>query len=175
MRLLLIRHGEANRRGIDDLGLTKKGRAQAQRLADALDGEGTLRSVSRLVASPSPRAQETAHAIAAHARVEVETSASFCEMGELPPPGSNPEEEFASFIERISAALRDIAERHPEETVLVVSHAGVIVASLVAFFEIPRPGTGAKLEPDPCSVTEWEHRAGDWVLRRFNAGRVGAF
>lgn len=112
--------------------------------------------------------------MAARTSLEVVPSPSFCEMGELPPLGSKTDEEFPAFVRRVSDALGGLAVDHEGETLVVVCHAGVIVASLVCLLDIPRPGTGSTFEPDYCSVTEWEHRAGGWVLRGYNV-RPGAY
>ena len=167
-----MRHGEANRRGIEDLGLTELGRTQAEALARALDAKGELASVQRLLASPAPRAQETATALSMRVSPALETSASLSEMGQLPPLGSNTDETLTSFLERVSVVLSDLTEENDGETVVAVCHAGVIVASVLCLFDIPRPGTGSRLEPDYCSVTEWEHRDCQWTLRRFNSIRA---
>lgn len=51
LRLLLIRHGHANRRGMDDLGLTERGRSQAEALGVALRSDGSLSAATRLLSS----------------------------------------------------------------------------------------------------------------------------
>ena len=57
---------------------------------------------------------------------------------------------------------------HAHTSVLVVSHASVIVAAMIALFDIPRPGTGAYLEPSHASITEWSHDDARWTLDRYN-------
>jgi probable phosphoglycerate mutase len=66
--------------------------------------------------------------------------------------------------------LDRLARDHPDETVVAVCHAGVIMASLRVILGIPRPGTGAQIRPTNTGLTEWEHdpAAGRWTLHSFN-------
>ena len=64
--------------------------------------------------------------------------------------------------------LDSLAARHAGETVVAVTHAGFIVAALLDRFAIPRPGTGAWLEPAHTGMTEWRVLDGRWTLARFN-------
>jgi hypothetical protein len=60
------------------------------------------------------------------------------------------------------------SERFAGQTVVAVSHAGFVVASLLVAFDIPRPGTGARLEPAHTSLTEWRVADAIWTLVRYN-------
>jgi broad specificity phosphatase PhoE len=68
----------------------------------------------------------------------------------------------------VRATLDALAARHAGETVVAVTHAGFIVATLVVAFAIPRPGTGAWLDPAHTGLTEWRVREGRWELARYN-------
>jgi len=46
--------------------------------------------------------------------------------------------------------------------------AGFIVASLLVLFGIPRPGSGAYLQPVNSGLTEWRKSAGIWQLEKYN-------
>ena len=42
------------------------------------------------------------------------------------------------------------------------------MASILALFDIPRPGTSARLDPGYTSLTEWRVAQATWQLVRFN-------
>jgi hypothetical protein len=78
-----------------------------------------------------------------------------------------------------------LADRFAGQTVVAVTHAGFVVASLLVLFDIPRPGTGASLEPSYTSLTEWRLSGtrlsqiiGDVVVQstvaRYDRPRIGA-
>jgi hypothetical protein len=54
---------------------------------------------------------------------------------------------------------------YPGRTVVAVTHAGFIVTSFLMLFGVPRPGTGARIDPDPASLTTWEYDEVDHVWR----------
>ena len=58
--------------------------------------------------------------------------------------------------------------RFAGQTVVAVTHAGFIVASFLVLFDIPRPRTGARVDPTHLSRTEWRVCQGTWKLVRFN-------
>jgi len=82
--------------------------------------------------------------------------------------GSSRTESFSSFRARVEATLQRLAREHVEDTVVAVTHAGFILTSLIALFNIPRPGTGARLDPDHASLTEWRKLEGIWRLVQYN-------
>jgi len=61
-----------------------------------------------------------------------------------------------------------LAARHDGETVVAVTHARFIVATLLVAFGIPRPGTGAWLAPAHTGLTAWRVAGGRWELARYN-------
>ncbi|HEV8474287.1 MAG TPA: histidine phosphatase family protein [Methylomirabilota bacterium] len=155
MRLLLARHGQsvwnAERRlqgAGTDVALSALGRAQAEALGRALRGY----RVAAAYVSPFRRARETAEVALAGSGVPLlpldelrELSLGEwegCTVDEIrgregdpyqqwllaphdcPPPGGEPLE---MVRDRVSAAIADIAARHPNgDDVLVVAHGGVI-------------------------------------------------
>lgn len=187
MRLTLIRHGDAfaglhgiigGRLGC--AGLTDLGVRQAEALRDHLAETGQLRP-DVLLASELPRAIRTAEIIAPALGFEtVEQDCDLCEVhvgeadgldwaewttlyGPLDMP-AEPEREFApggeswnSFNERVARTMERLAHEHPDRDVVAVCHAGVIQASVRAVFDIPHPGTGARLQPTNTGLTEWHH------------------
>ena len=169
MRLLLIRHGEAKRDGRLDYGLTPKGREQALTLGGALGAAAEFDECAALLASPLQRAQETADAIVQESDLEVLTVPDLCEMGDTAPPGPGTEETLDAFLDRVDRLLRRLTDDYAGEKVMAVTHAGFIVGSFMTRFDIPRPGTGARLDPLNTSVTEWRWETSVWRLVSYNS------
>ena len=200
MRLILVRHGEAHagfhgviagRTGC--AGLTPLGRRQAEALGAHLAATGRVKA-DVLLASVLPRAIETAELIAPGLGLEIAGhECDFCEVHTGEADGlewteyagrygsfdmeSEPDRVFApegeswnSFHERVHRTLRRVAAEYEDQTVVVVCHAGVIMASLRTLLGIPHPGTGAQLRPANTGLTEWEYdpAADRWTLYAFN-------
>ena len=158
MKLLLIRHGESTgniAHVINDdparaVHLTERGRAQAEAAA------GRLRAVSltHAYASEFPRAQQTAGILLRHHVLELRIDARLNErhtgMDGLqvdvfidrvrsdplhikPPHG----ESFVEQMERLRSFMDEIAVRHPDGTVLAVSHENPILAALALTADDP--------------------------------------
>lgn len=158
MRIFLVRHGETepNRLGLAlgrlDVPLNERGRWQAARLGEALSGE----ALAAVYSSPLQRALATATAIAEAHGLEVRVEERLIEMdiGEVdglpfaevqsrypeflkmwagdegpttPMPGG---ERLVDVADRAWAALRELADRHQEETVAAVTHNFVILSLL---------------------------------------------
>ncbi len=150
----LARHGQsdwnaANRfQGHSDRPLTELGRRQAAALAEELESQEPL---SAIYASPLRRALETASIVGARLGLEPVpvddlrevdvggwSGLSRNEVEERFPDafrrwldggeGWEDGETYADMAMRVMEALRLIAENHPEDTVLVVSHGGPIRA-----------------------------------------------
>jgi uncharacterized phosphatase len=146
--LYLVRHGETDwnsqRRiqGTTDIPLNDTGRGQAARTGGLL----ARREWDAVIASPLSRAYETASIIAAELELPVPTTderlvernygeaegLDFEEMQRLFPedtrvPGR---EKRSAVAARALDALMDIAHAHPDESVIVVSHGGLIRAVL---------------------------------------------
>jgi broad specificity phosphatase PhoE len=199
MRLILIRHGESDhtQRGIiagvaGCTGLTERGVAQVHRLAHRLAATGELRDCAMHLASPVPRARQTAEILATgfpQRTVEID-----CGLGERHPGAadglswdgylaryggfdlpSQPDRPFApgaeswsEFVARVRGTLDRLAEQFSGQTVVTVSHAGFIVLSLLDRFAIPPSGERARLEPAPTGLTEWQVSDRGWRLERYN-------
>lgn len=200
MRLILVRHGDAyagfhgvigGPRGCR--GLTPLGRRQAEALRQHLTDTGRVRA-DVLLASVLPRAVETAEIVAPGLGLRaVHQECDLCEVHtgeadgltwteysarygsfemEAEPdrvfaPGG---ESWATFHERVHRMFERIATDFPDQTVVAVCHAGVIMASLRVLFGIPHPGTGARFRPANTGLTEWEHDSAQdrWTLYSFN-------
>jgi probable phosphoglycerate mutase len=173
-------------------GLTERGVAQARALANRLSATGELRDCAALLCSPVRRARQTADLLAGAlpgARLE-ETP----DLRELHPGDADglswadyrarfgafdlraePQRPFApggesweAFTGRVRATLDGLAERHAGQTVAAVTHSGFIVVATMLIFAIPRPGTGARLDPEHTALTEWHVADGRWHLVRYN-------
>jgi probable phosphoglycerate mutase len=199
MRLVLVRHGEAHA-GLHGViagprgcaGLTAHGRRQAEALRDHLGSRDLQADV--LMASMLPRAIETARIIAPG--LGFDTFARDCDLCEVHTGeadglewtdytrrfgsldmAAEPDRVFApggeswnSFHVRVRQTLERLARDHADQTVVAVCHAGVIMASVRGVFDIPSPGTGARLQPTNTGLTEWEHDPSTdrWTLHSFN-------
>jgi broad specificity phosphatase PhoE len=134
--LLLVRHGETNwnaeRRwqGHADVPLNDRGRAQAHALAEQLAGE----SIDAIYSSDLSRARDTAEIVGARLDMPVVVDAELREIDVGPIEGMTAEETGTpdgwhgepkeAHAERILRAVQRIAEQHPDDRVLVVTHGG---------------------------------------------------
>lgn len=135
------RHGETDEndenrvRGQSDIPLNDAGRQDAEKLAESVSGSG----VRNIVASPLPRAKETADIVGRTLGVPVETHPGlmawdigkadgekdtgqldkYCQgdKQDVPPPGSS--ESFNDFKQRVLSAVGDITSKYPEGLMLV--------------------------------------------------------
>lgn len=174
------------------LGLTERGIHQAQALAGRLRATGELNDCCALLSSPWRRARQTADVLADALPVEaVEDDPGLCELHPGEADGLSWEdysarygqfdlltsptrpfapggESWSDFLARVEGTLSRLAERFQGQAVVAVSHGGFVVASVLALFDIPRPGTGARLDAGHTSLTEWSFSEGTWRLTRFN-------
>lgn len=201
--LFLIRHGEsvANVEPIvggmrGDAGLTDRGRQQAELLEARLRDQG-LRA-DRLYSSTLPRALETAEYVSRALGLEVHTDdevqelrpgeadgLSFEEWNRRFPglenglaaspfrPFSPGGESWAVFLVRAGAALAGLVEKHPDETIVVVCHGGVLEASFFLALGLGPTSKQTAFAPLNTSITHWRHRPTadgppEWTLVTFN-------
>ena len=203
MRLILVRHGEAHagfggviggRTGCS--GLTDLGRQQAEALRDHLHRSSRV-TADVLIVSEIPRAIETAEIIAPGLGLPIDRQeCDLCEVHTGEADGltweeyderygsfdmeAEPDRVFApdgdswnSFHARVQGVVKRIAVDHPEETVVAVCHAGVIMAAMRGLLGIPhlgRTARAAQLRPSNTGLTEWEHDPDldHWSLHSFN-------
>ncbi|MFD4019474.1 histidine phosphatase family protein [Streptomyces sindenensis] len=195
-RLLLVRHGETewhaeNRyAGVTDVALTPRGVAQAA----GLGGWAVKSGVHAIACSPLSRARLTASPAAEALGLAVEVQEGLREvdfgwgegrtveeMAEEDPeavrrfredaasgafPGSEP---VARAAARATAALRDLADRHPGGRVLVVAHNTLLRIALCELLGLPL-GRYRRIFPrlDNGAVTEIEIRGTETALRSLN-------
>lgn len=156
MKITLIRHGEsiANVGNFisDDprkpVGLTDKGREQAESLALRLQNE----TFSHAYVSEFPRAQETAAILLRHHSCTLTTDARLNErisgMDGQPVHLFNDQvkrdplhyktekgESFVEQMERVRSLLDELSRRYPEGKILAVSHENPIIAALALTVE----------------------------------------
>jgi probable phosphoglycerate mutase len=194
MKLIAVRHGETEwNRAQREMGqmnspLTALGIQQAQAIARRLSQV----SFAALYSSDLGRAMQTAEMIseASHMPVTVDVGLreralgifeglTVDEMRQKYPreradferhdpdyamPGG---ESARQRLERGSRALTAIAERHPGQTVVAVTHGGV----MTGFFEFVvgmGPGDGETFYRGNCSYNSFEYADGKWHLETWN-------
>jgi broad specificity phosphatase PhoE len=133
--LLLVRHGETDwnaagrLQGRTDRPLNDYGRVQAKKLAEQLQGDG----ITAIYASDLARARETAEILGERLGLRIVTDADLRERNWGTWEGLTPEERLAvqfdgetteEHRERTLRAVRRIADRHPGQRVVVVTHGG---------------------------------------------------
>jgi probable phosphoglycerate mutase len=196
-RLVLVRHGEG-RVNVDGvigglqgcLGLTDRGRRQVQALSERWAQAGFRPDV--LVSSPVRRARETAAALArSMPGVVVTEDCSLCEMhlgdadgltwleydtrfgrfdleAEPARPFAPGAESWAAVEARVRTCLDQLAAAHAGQTVVVVTHAGFIVAALIVLLAMPASSERAYLDPHFTSITCVHRSSQRWSLVSFN-------
>jgi probable phosphoglycerate mutase len=198
-RILVARHGEATYEGGDvltDAGgrLSEAGVGQARALAERLSGE----RVAAVYASRLHRAQETAAIVGERLGLPVTDVAGVEEFrvgalegvawsapearaatatvrawtgGDLSRrwPGAESGEEV---VARFSAALAELADRHRGETVVVVSHGGVMTLGITHTALNVAPETRTQLDLPNTAVATVEIDADGWRLVGPWPGRV---
>lgn len=195
-RVLLIRHGETswNRerrwQGHADVPLAPEGRAQATRLAAYLRREHP--AIHAVYSSDLRRALETAGELARRLGAQLFTDPAWREIdvgrwtglggediqrrfgeewrriaqGEDLPRGGG--ETFGAFSARIVGALGALRDRHPRDTLAVVSHGGAIRAVLLHVLGLPWMRLREIAAVANTAVTELLWDGSDWQIARQN-------
>jgi broad specificity phosphatase PhoE len=184
-RLILVRHGqtEANREfryiGSRDDVLTELGQEQAREIARALSSL----PIVAVYSSPRRRAYDTALPIADGLGLTVKVVDGLCECDfgsweglsraevlvrgsqeaehllawerdmTIAPPGG---ESLEAMHKRVSATIKNLAQEHPDQTIVLVSHVGPIKAVLCAALDAPiLSAFRIFLDPATISVVDW--------------------
>ena len=202
-RLVLARHGQACcnvDRTIEGLatcrGLSDLGRRQAAALAKRLASESFEPDV--VVSSPILRARQTSEIVCEALGRAATFESAFEEIRPGDAEGmswdqytaffGNSEgwdpnvpfapnaESWAGFAGRVSRALDQVTESHEGQTVLVVTHGGVVDASLFHYFALdPTVQSPIDFETTNTSLTEWQRRRftlpNDDEIHRWRLGR----
>jgi len=190
-----VRHGEtdSNRQGLalgrSDVSLNETGRLQAERLAVALSSE----PIVAVYSSPLSRTIDTAQPIAsAHGlAVQIEPLLVEMDIGELdgltfsevrerypgileawvtdegPGHAMPGGERLVDVQERAAAAVRSLAERHPDDAICVVTHNFVILSLLADILAINLSGF-RRLRHAVAGITSLEINGDRRRLLRFN-------
>jgi broad specificity phosphatase PhoE len=188
-RLILVRHGETTANtdqrwyGALDAPLTSRGMGQVAATGARFAAWRHEADFSVLYASPLPRCRTTAAAIAQALELEtlVEDGLREFSIGDwegrtfrdlhdteqlwdrfaadpdfAPPNGESPR----SFGRRVMGTVEDIANRHPGESIIVVTHGGVI-SRLLDVWLGGNNGDWVRWDPHNCAVTvvEWDGAA----------------
>lgn len=189
-QLILVRHGETEANvsqvwhGALDAPLTERGRWQVSATASRVAQLQECSPVSAFYVSPQPRAQSTAAAIAAAIGREptVEHDLREFDLGDwegrsfqdlhdvedlwgkwrvdpkfAPPNGESPH----LFNLRAVGAVGMLARAHPNQTVLIVTHGGVICNVLASWLGAG-PADWRNWEPHNCAITVLEGENGRW-------------
>ena len=194
MRLILVRHGQTDynlhRRyqGKRNVSLNQTGREQTKRLANRLSAE----KMDSLHSSDLTRCVQTAESIAGIHSLKIHEDACWRELSfgewegmsyaeieaawpELlqkwqtdpahvsPPKG----ESFVQLAARVSSALDEMRSHHAEQTVLLVTHGGVIRALLCLALGIDL-NRHWQFEVASASVSEISYYGEGAILKLFN-------
>ena len=189
-KLLLLRHGETEGNvqqvwhGALDAPLTVRGQQQVAAAVQYICDFHRRTPIDHLIVSPLPRALRTATPIAQALNLPLQIDPglrefdlgdwegrTFVELRDkenlwgrwrqeptfAPPHGESPR----SFHTRILQALQQLVALHPAQTVLAVTHGGVICNALAAWL-----GTGPddwrNWEPHNCALTVLERVGEQW-------------
>ena len=193
LRLFVLRHGETEstraRRftGARDVGLTALGQRQAEAAAAVLPAP-----LHAIYASPLERARISAEAIAKSHQLAVRLDPRFVEMrfgawegltrteaaamspalyadwrrapcSVTPPDG----ESLTAVAARVAAGTADLQARHPDETVVLVTHAIVVRLIVLGALGLD-PDRLWSVDASPGGLTEIEYRPGWVTVHRMN-------
>jgi probable phosphoglycerate mutase len=201
--LVLARHGESNcnvagiaggERGCS--GLSPRGRQQVRRLAARLAGEHEQQPFHAFYGSPRRRVRETADIIGAALGLEavVVDDLRHLDHGDADgrpwyeinrdfggPAQDHPDrpiapgaESWHDFLDRSSAALRRILDRHAGQRVLIAAHGETVEVAHVLLLRLPaavQPDVG--FLTDNAAITRWQQHIGRfsrpvWMLAAHN-------
>ena len=193
-RVIAIRHGETvwnlegREMGQKDSPLTPKGHTQAEALADRLEHS----SFSALYSSDLPRALDTAQCIADQSKIDVVTDVRLRErnMGifegltipemreQHPDVRREYENTGGSFVipegesgdqrqARSVACFEELAERHSGETIVIVTHGGVLAGLLQHVLDLPFE-SGRSFKRSNGSLSLFVYRKPNLILETWN-------
>ncbi|MCY4725740.1 histidine phosphatase family protein [Nocardioides sp. STR2] len=193
-RILVARHGAADYESelLSDAGgwLSPAGRLQSRDLADQLAGE----RIARVWTSDMSRAVQTGEIVAARLDVDVIVRTGLREFGVGDAAGTTGDPDpfaatFAAWLDgdltaripggesglevvaRYEAVLDEVADAHRGESVLVVSHGGVMCLVLPLLARNLAPDHTRELPLPNCGLVALEVDDDGWVARSW-AGRA---
>ena len=194
-RIILVRHGHVDWiaperfRGRAELPLSSLGRRQAQAAAGYIAATWKPDAV---YTSPLGRCRETGAAIAAPFRLEPQPIDGLCDIDYGKWQGLTPDqakecwpdeselwfraphiaalpggETLAAVLSRVTAALRDILQHHPDQTVVMVGHDSVNRVLFLFTLDLPLSRYW-HLRQDPCGINELIFDNGSFVVGSIN-------
>lgn len=194
-RIILVRHGRTawnvteRFRGREDLPLDDTGLAQAERTAERIARQW---KPAALYSSPLDRARMTAEAIARRCRLTVQVHRGLIDIDYGRWQGLTPEEALRRYPHRAQGwyrgarwsrppggeslsqvrrrcllAIREIAARHPEDTVVAVGHTVVNRAILLEALSLKNRRFW-DLRQEPCAINVIETDGRSFVLVSMN-------
>ena len=194
-RIVLVRHGHVDWiaperfRGRAELPLSSLGRRQAQAAAGYIAATWKPDAV---YTSPLGRCRETGAAIAAPFRLEPQPIDGLCDIDYGEWQGLTPDqakecwpneselwfraphiaalpggETLAAVLSRVTAALRDILQHHPDQTVVMVGHDSVNRVLFLFTLDLPLSRYW-HLRQDPCGINELIFDNGSFVVGSIN-------
>ena len=174
-------------------GLSDNGRRQAELLRDRLLRTGELSDADVVLTSVLPRAIETAAIIAPGlgqaGEIEAKQDCDLCELHPGEADGltwdewgerygridmrANPYapiapggESIAEFLSRVGRTLTRVVNDHPDQTVVISGHGGLVWGSVHAFADLPI--RSAHFDAENTSITEWSIETEPARLVRLN-------
>ena len=194
-KIILVRHGHVDWiaperfRGRAELPLSSLGRRQAQAAAGYIAATWKPDAV---YTSPLGRCRETGAAIAAPFRLEPQPIEGLCDIDYGEWQGLTPDqakecwpneselwfraphiaalpggETLAAVLSRVTAALRDILQHHPDQTVVMVGHDSVNRVLFLFTLDLPLSRYW-HLRQDPCGINELILDNGSFVVGSIN-------
>jgi len=194
-KIILVRHGHVEGiaperfRGRADLQLTPAGRRQAEATARRILATWKPAAV---YASPLSRCRATAEAIGRSFGLSPEPLQGLIDIDYGEWQGLTPDEartrwpealdtwyrmphwaaipggeSLQNLLTRTVAVLRDLMQRHPRETVVVVGHDSVNRVILLHALELPLSRYW-QLGQDPCAINQIEALEGGFTVRSIN-------
>lgn len=192
--IYLLRHGETAWniekvfRGQAEVPLNDNGREQTRLAAEYLKTKG----IRAIYTSPLERAVETAEAVGMvtgltpipeeaftgmdfgkwqgrpHEEIKEEYPELFKAFHERPGEMRIPEgETFQEVMDRGMAGLDKLRERHPDETVLIVTHRVICKLLLLGVMGMG-PDRFWQIKLDTCSTCRFFYKDGDWIINKIN-------
>lgn len=80
-----------------------------------------------------------------------------------PPNG----ESLIDLVKRVNSFIADLSENHPNEKIIIITHAGVIRAFFHLLMDVPFENI-FQFDPNYAKVTKFKKQYNQWVLKAFN-------
>jgi phosphoserine phosphatase len=192
---ILVRHGQTewNRierfRGRADIGLNETGLAQAEATGQRVAAEW---QPAAIYSSPLSRSVKTAEAVAKHFGLEVQQHPGLADINYGEWQGLSPEEARQKWPDEIEAwynqphkaripggetlddlrvramqAVNELADRHPNETMVLVGHTVINRTILLGVLGLSNERFW-RIKQDTCAINVFEVEGGDFTVASLN-------